>query len=227
MDVYYIVAFLLLAVLYLAIFALGLTEYIISSIAFFRIARKRGVSNPWLAWIPIAKTWIFGSIVDNFESEKGSKRKFRVILLTLSLVISALAILAVIVLVVYSVIIAFSSNSIPTGDEDIAFLISYFVVVLPLSFIAMAYYAVDIICLYKIHENIYSEKSVKYVIVSFLVPLGRSICLFKNSKRCEEKVVFEPAAPVVEAEPEVIAEEPTEETVEEVVETEDEKTEEE
>jgi hypothetical protein len=109
-------------------------------------------------------------------------------------------ILAAIVVAVYSAIIALNSNGIPTDDEEITFLISYFVVVFPLSFIAMAYYAVDIICLHKIHENIYPEKSVKYVIVSFLVPLGRSICLLKNSKRCEEKVNFEPIAPTVETE---------------------------
>ena len=157
MDVYYILAFLFFVVAYIAIFTLGLVDYIISSIALFRLARKRGIPAPWLAWIPVVNTWTFGSVVDNFELEKGSKRKFRVILLTLALVISALAILAVIVVSVYSAIIALNSNGIPTDDEEITFLISYFVVVLPLSFIAMAYYAVDIICLHKIHENIYPE----------------------------------------------------------------------
>lgn len=209
MDVFYLFLGLLVIGIYLFVIAIGLVDYIIGSLAMMRIARKRGVSNPWLAWIPIASEWIFGSVVDDFESERGSKRKFRVILLTLALVVLALSVLMTIVLLAYGMIMAVGYG-IPTGDEEIAVLISYLAAVLPLSFISLAYYAINIICLNKLHENIYPEKSIKYTVVSLIVPLGRSICLLKNSKRCEEKVVFEPSAPVVAAEPEVIVEEITE-----------------
>ncbi|MBR2453709.1 MAG: hypothetical protein IKB35_01765 [Clostridia bacterium] len=216
MEVYNLVLGFLVIGIYLVATAIGLADYIISSLAMFRIARKRGVSIPWLAWIPIAKEWTFGSIVDDFESEKGSKRKFRVILLALSLVVLALTALMIIVMVAYIVYVAMVTygSIIPTVGEEIALVISLYIAILPLAFVSTAYGVLYIICLHKLHENIYPEKSIKYAVVSFLVPLGLSICLLKNSKRCEEKVFFQTTAPVNEFTPEIVPEETKEESLE-------------
>ncbi len=218
MDVFYLFLGLLVIGIYLFVIAIGLADYIIGSLSMMRIARKRGVSNSWLAWIPIASEWVFGSVVDDFDSEKGSKRKFRVILLTLALVVLALAVLMMIVIIAQAIMLSFG-NTILTDEDEIVLGISLYTAILPLAFVSSAYEVLYIICLHKLHENIYPEKSVKYTVISFLVPLGRSICLLKNANRCEKKVIFEPDVPVVEASPETIAEEKIEE-VEEVIEPE-------
>lgn len=42
----------------------GLILYIFDSIATYTMAKNKGISNPWLAWIPIANSYLMGKIID-------------------------------------------------------------------------------------------------------------------------------------------------------------------
>ncbi|MBR5314392.1 MAG: hypothetical protein IKU45_03140 [Clostridia bacterium] len=210
MDVFYLVLEILAFVSYPALIGISAAEYIIQALALHRVAGKRKISNSWLAWIPIANCWILGSIVDDFEAETGSKRKFRVILFVLALVLVAICLLTSIAIISYFIAISLN-NGIPTGDEELILGIILYATILPVTLVAVAYGALELICTYKIHEYIYPEKSVKYIVVSLLVPLGASICLLKNAKRCEEKFIYECEAPVAEEVQTVVEEDKPEE----------------
>ena len=41
--------------------------WILSSLSLQAIARRRGIRNAWLAWIPVANEWILGSIADQYQ----------------------------------------------------------------------------------------------------------------------------------------------------------------
>lgn len=41
--------------------------WIISSLSLQSIARRRGIRNAWLAWVPIGNQWILGSIADQYQ----------------------------------------------------------------------------------------------------------------------------------------------------------------
>lgn len=185
MDAVYIVLGILFLVSYLVAIGIGIADYIMSSIALFRIARKRGASLPGLAWVPVVNEWTFGSVVDDFESQKGSKRKFSIILLILALVT---VVFLFAFMVALSILIGMSFADDLLVGESVAIWTSFYATYLPFVYIAIVYWVLKIICLHKIHENIYPEKSIKYLVISILVPLGYSICLLKNSKRCEEKL---------------------------------------
>ena len=43
---------------------LGIASYVLSSMAVYTIARRRGLRKPWLAWIPVANVWLLGSLSD-------------------------------------------------------------------------------------------------------------------------------------------------------------------
>jgi len=77
--------FILFIVLYLAMLAGAILSYVLSSLSVYTIAKRRMISNPWLAWIPLANYWTIGAIADDYDSRMGIKRKWRVLLLTLSL----------------------------------------------------------------------------------------------------------------------------------------------
>ncbi len=190
MDVAYIFLGVFVLFSYLIAIGIGIADYIIHSIALFRIARKREISLPGLAWVPVANAWTFGSVADDFESQKGSKRKFRIILLVLEIVVAALASVFMLVMISTSTYFAFG-GTLSVGDQA-AFLAIFYITLLPLSYVGIVHGVLKLICLHKIHENIYPEKSIKYLVISLLVPLGYSICLLKNSKRCEEKMSIEP-----------------------------------
>ena len=43
--------------------------YILESIAYYRMAQLRKIPRPWLAWIPIARGWLLGSISDHYQEK--------------------------------------------------------------------------------------------------------------------------------------------------------------
>lgn len=58
---------------------LSLAAYVLTAYSLYTIAKRRGISNPWLAWIPVVDVWVLGSISDQYryvvKGEFKSKRK--------------------------------------------------------------------------------------------------------------------------------------------------------
>lgn len=203
MDVLTLITVMLLIVFNVALMAVGIVNYVLGSMGLYRIAAKRGVPGAWIAWIPLINSWIIGSIVDDFESEKGIKRKFRVMLLTLALLMIVVCIAVMVAWCIFIIMLSYSNEFYYAGDADIIFVVFGYAGILIASYISVAYAAMGIISLYKLHECIYPEKSVKYIIISLLVPLGAPICLLKNAKRCPEKTVVAPCYTVEEVPAEI------------------------
>lgn len=71
----------------LAILLLAVVVYVFQSIGLYTIAKRRGIQNPWLAWLPIGSEWIAGSIADQYRYVvKGEETNRRTILLVLGIV---------------------------------------------------------------------------------------------------------------------------------------------
>ena len=45
----------------------SLIFWIISALSLQSIARRRGIRNAWLAWVPVGNEWILGSIADQYQ----------------------------------------------------------------------------------------------------------------------------------------------------------------
>ena len=66
--------------------ALAITQYVLSSLGMYQIAKRRGIPNPWLAWLPVGQAWILGSISDHYQYvAKGKQRNYRKILMGLEI----------------------------------------------------------------------------------------------------------------------------------------------
>ena len=218
------VGILLVAYLFLIIF--GIASYIMNAVALQKIASKRLIQNAWLAWIPIASSWVIGSIADEYDEKNGMKRKWRVVLLVLSL-ISMIGIFAgYIGMVVSAVMMAMQDSMSSEFSNMVGLFIGAYVFILVAAIVATALNICNMICLYKIFESTVPEKSVKYLLVSLLVPLGQSICLMLCRNKGYEKVLVpNPVNPTYPEETPAVASETTEEgesfaeeTVEEAVE---------
>ena len=76
-----------LLVLLLGILVWALVSYVLTAAGFCAVAKRRGINNPWLAWIPIANYWIIGSISDQYQYVvKGKVTNRRKVLLILQIV---------------------------------------------------------------------------------------------------------------------------------------------
>ncbi|MBE7036381.1 MAG: hypothetical protein E7403_03705 [Ruminococcaceae bacterium] len=168
---------------YLFSILLTIAIYVLQSYALYKIAVKRKVSNPWISWIPLGSNWILGKIVESFEKENGTRKKWSSVLLTLSLAV----IIACIVGLLFSFVFALSEMIFHTTlyFSAMAFVFFFFYLfILIATFAAQALYVLTNICLYRIFEMILPEKTFKYLLISLFVPLGAPICLLKCAKYC-------------------------------------------
>ena len=66
----------------LVVALISLVGYIFQSIGLYTIAKRRGIANPWLSWLPVGNYWIAGSIADQYQEKiSGSFNIKRFILL--------------------------------------------------------------------------------------------------------------------------------------------------
>ena len=200
---------------YVGIIGVCIADYIMSSLGLYRLASRRGISKPWLAWIPVANAWTVGAIVDEYDERQGFSRKWRCTLLTLSIIVVAAVILW------YAAIIGFAfsqmdnMNSMNMGAFFAVFIPSY-IIILGAALCAMALIACQSVCLFKIFESTVPEKALKYLLLSMLVPLAEAICLLRCSEKGYDNLfVEEPAVEQIslfdelpEVEVEITVEEP-------------------
>ena len=170
--------FCILAIVYLLAFAFGIADYVLSSIGLYKLAERRGISNAFLAWVPVANCWTYGAIAEEYDSRNKIRRNWKTAFLIPTLLMVVLTILVIIAAVVFAFL-----TTMVTADALIAPIVLLYVFYFILVFSACAYVAIYYIVIFKIFESTVPEKALKYTILSILVPLGRGICLF----RCADK----------------------------------------
>lgn len=170
---------------YLCCYGLAIAEYVIRSLALYRIAKKREIQNAWLSWIPVGYAWIVGRTTEEIDRERGINRKWGIVLLTVGLVILGLAVLTLIACIAFAVIVLMNELFVDEIGVYMIFVLYGFIVLLLIP--TSLFGALQIVCFYKIFEFNVPEKSLKYMIVSMLVPLGLPLCLLKCSRICPEK----------------------------------------
>lgn len=81
-------------------FGVSIVAYVFTALGLYTIAQRRGIKNPWMAWVPVLNVWILGSIADQYRYvAKGEVRSRRKVLMTTA-ILQTVAWLAVMVLLV-------------------------------------------------------------------------------------------------------------------------------
>jgi len=102
-----------------------LALYVLQALGLYTIAQRRGIKNPWLAWIPFGSAWILGAICDDFKTRRTGKKhgfRFALVILAAAVLVLSVVTMAMLFSTMFSVlttdeildIVAVSSN--PTGD---------------------------------------------------------------------------------------------------------------
>ncbi len=91
-DFYDLESFFIIFIgIYLFILLILFVSYIFKSIAIAGMAKRRGIDNSWLGFIPIAQSFMLGSILDNINAYRHKKTYYGIILLTLNIIYVALS----------------------------------------------------------------------------------------------------------------------------------------
>ena len=185
---------------------MGIGSYVLQSLAYYRIASRRGIKHAWLSWIPVGSIWILGCISDQYQYVvKRQIKNKRKTFLILGLVSLGFAILVVVLAgVMIGTALAFDyiyngNNQLIGGFFGSVFGIS--VVLLLMSALSIAMVILQYICLYDLFTSCDPSNNITYLILSiflgFLQPVLLFICRNKDEgmpprKAAQAQIPVEP-----------------------------------
>ena len=205
---------------------LGIVGYVLLALSLYTIAKRRGIANPWLAWIPVAQIWVLGSISDQFRYvTKAQVKNKRTTLLVMNIIYTV----AMVAVVVFSLIgiFKFFELSMYAGEEEMlmegmSMLFKILGACLLLLGLGLAYCVVYSIALYDVFMSVNPNNAVLFLVLSIFFGVAMPFFLFFNRKkdggmppRCDvpqAPVNYVPETPVQQTEPAMI-EAPVEEEV--------------
>ena len=162
---------------------LSIASYVLTALALYTIARRRGLKNPWLAWIPVADCWLLGSLSDQYryvvDGQHKSKRKILLIFRILTAVMWVSLIGLLIKLCFHAVGSVFWGTM---SDERIFQVLhqalNLLVMCLPLIGISIAYAVFRYMALYDIYKSLDPANCVLFLVLSILFGVTEPFFLF-------------------------------------------------
>ncbi|MBQ4317028.1 MAG: hypothetical protein IJC20_02150, partial [Clostridia bacterium] len=188
----------IVVLVWLGMLVFSLLNYILFSLGLYNVAKNHDVDSPGLAWIPVARQWVKGSIVDIHAKRKGYDSKWRVIL-PIFACLPFLVFIAMYVVIIGTVLAAADALSAPDlyMTEELSAMIITFVIAYVLLIVSALLNTIsNIIVDYKIYEEVVPKRAVLYIFLSYLIPLAHGICLLSCKKYGngikEEPIAFAP-----------------------------------
>ena len=158
---------------------LSIVSYVLTALALYTIAQRRGIHKPWLAWIPVANSWILGSLSDQYQYlVKGQNKSKRKVLLILNIVIIALtmAIMVLFGVMIVGAVLSGSESAMMTSIMGPA--VGILGLCVPLMGVAIAAMIVQYMALYDIYRSTDPSNSTLFLILSVLVSITQPFFLF-------------------------------------------------
>ena len=86
MSEYNVMFTMYIIVLLVSICLVVIPQYVLNGIAYMKLAKRRNMPNPWLAWVPFANSYLIGAVADNINGQYQKPTNRRVLLLVLSII---------------------------------------------------------------------------------------------------------------------------------------------
>lgn len=161
----------------------GIAAYVLSSLALYTLAQRRGLNRPWMAWIPVINCWILGSLSDQYRYVvKGEIRSRRKVLLVLNVLMNVmgLAMAAVGGAMAVNLLGSAMNGSDFQGVMDglLGPLVGIVGMCLPLAGISIAYTVIRYMALYDLYRSMDPVNCVLFTVLSILFGVTEPFFLF-------------------------------------------------
>ena len=164
-------------------FTLGIAAYVLTALALYTLAKRRGIDNAWFSWVPVLKLWIIGSLSDQYryvvKGQVKSKRKVLVVLSIISMV------LTVAIVIVSGMAVAQVAASVFTHvSEDVllgrivGLILTVCGLALPLAGVGLASMVIQYMAVYDIYTSCDPENSVLFLVLSIVFSITQPFFLF-------------------------------------------------
>ena len=179
-------------VFYLLMFAYAIVCYILQSLGIYAIAKRRGIQNPWLCWLPVGDIWIMGSISDQYQYiAKGKVRNRRKVLLGMAIAGCCAGVLMGVLAFVGIVGIAAGSDAF--GGALLAVVLLLYITLLVMAIVSVV---LQFIVLYDIYASCNPDNAVLFLVLSIFLRISPFL-IFYDRKQDEGM----PPRKVLKAEP--------------------------
>lgn len=184
-DVLFYSVLMFVAGILVVALVIGLTIWVFKALALQRIAKRRGISNGWLSWLPVGQDWIIGSISDQYQylvhGKVCNKRK---LLLWFS---AGTLVSSIVNLILTFQIIGMGVNAGLYGYQDFAVFgtsVGYTLTMLLIIGVGITCYVLRCIAMYNLYRSCEPKNAVAYLVLGiffvFLEPVFLFICRNKD-----------------------------------------------
>ena len=160
-----------------------IAAYVLSSLALYTIANRRGLNHAWLSWIPVANVWILGSIADQYRYvARGEIKSKRKVLLTLNIISAVLT--AVMVSLCIGAAVGAFSGAIMGRSEDVILqnlmgtLVGMLGLMVPVLGVAIAAAIIRYMALYDLYSSCDPGNKTVFLVIGILFGITEPVFLF-------------------------------------------------
>ena len=189
---------------------LGIASYVLTSLALYTLATRRGIDKAWLSWVPVLNVWIIGSLSDQYRYvAKGQYKSKRKALLILNLV--NVVITVILLIVAAGVAVELVSGAVyGVGGTDLLHSVLGSTLgaaglALTMSGIAIAAAVIRYMAMYDIYTSMDPGNSVMFLVLSIIFHVTEPFFLFFNRNKDagmpprREESRYQPQEPVCES----------------------------
>lgn len=167
---------------------LGIASYVLTALALYTIAQRRGIHKPWLAWIPVVNCWLLGSLSDQYQYVvKGANKSKRKFLLGLSITKIVLSIAIGVMAAAMIVKAVFGLNAYASDEAIFSAILGSALSVLALSIpllgVAIAYAVIRYMALYDVYKSLDPANCVLFLVLSILFRVTEPFFLFFSREK--------------------------------------------
>lgn len=202
---------------------ISIATYVLMAVGMYTIAKRRGIHNPWLAWVPFGSSWMLGCISDQYRYvAKGQEKSKRKVLLTLEIITSVVLAVTLVLFFVslFHLMMEVESYEATLGNgndldyarlnEMLAPMLGSVGLILIASGVAIAYTVVYYMALHDLYASCSPENATIYTVLSiFLSGILPAILVFASRNKeggmpprqqvmYSEQPVWQPPQPPVE-----------------------------
>lgn len=163
---------------------IGIAIYLLESISVYKMAKSAQIKNPWLAFIPVANDWVFGTLAEKYKKKNGTKSaRFGIILPVLEgiVLIEAIA-LTIFTVISIKEITGYALDAVNTSSEmapeQFMSLIPVIILYFALMAVAIAYAVVFFIALWRVYSSFDKSNATLYIVLSVIFTISVPIILF-------------------------------------------------
>ena len=169
-------------VFYLLILAFGVVSYVLQSLGMYTIAKRRGIQNAWLAWLPVGNMWILGSISDQYQYvAKGRVRNRRKVLmgLTAAMLLCSFLMTAGGLVAAFTEAAGLDAGEVVFGATVGVLIVAYLI----LAVIAIVAIVIEYMALYDLYVSCDPGSGILYLVLSIFVSVTMPFFVFVCRKR--------------------------------------------